>query len=113
MSDLWMFRGIAFRRLLGSDTDPQWFPRSVARSVDLIAATSTRIIDIGGTETGVLSFVAWATSEVGAQNLAAMLGTSGTLTSPNGHSGTALLVEATALVKDGLTHRVACTWEAL
>jgi hypothetical protein len=113
MNDLWTFRGVAFRRVLSGDTDPQWFVRSVARTVDLIAATSTRIVDIGGVEAAPLSFVAWATTELGAQNLVAMLGTSGALTSPSGQSATALLVEATALVKDGLTHRVACTWEVL
>jgi len=113
MNDQWLFRGIAFRRLVEGDTAPQWFPRTVNRTVDLIAATSTRIVDIGGIETGVLACVAWTSTEIGAQNLVAMLGTSGTLTSPSGQSTTALLVEATPLVKDGVTHRVACTWEAL
>jgi len=36
MNDLWTFRGVAFRRVLCGDTDPQWFVRSVMRQVERV-----------------------------------------------------------------------------
>jgi hypothetical protein len=109
----WTFRSLTFRRLLTGTDDARWFAASVTTSIDLIATTDVRIIDIGGVSREPLAFIALMDDSADANSLAAMLGTSGTLTSPAGQTTTALLVQADRLVADGATFRVRARWEVV
>jgi hypothetical protein len=113
MSFTWTFRSTTFRRIVGGDDDARWFVATVNRTVDLIATTGTRIVDIGGTERAPLTFIALCDDATDAAALVGAIGLTGTLANPTGQSATALLVEATRLIADGLTERVRCTWEVL
>ena len=101
----WTFRGIAFERILNGDNDPQWFPQAIARTVDVAAgdtsATPRRWVDQGAREHEPLAFTAATTSAVVRTNLIGAVGQIGTLTSPAGYSGQALLVRADPLARRG------------
>ena len=110
MSTTWTFGTISFRRLLGGDDDPRWFVATVATSVDVIATTGRQITDIGAIQRAPLTFVALCDTISAAQSLAAALATVATLTNPSGQSSSALMIEATRLVADGVTERVRCSF---
>ena len=113
MSDYWTFGAVQFRRLVGGTDEPQWFPRTLARTVAVIADSSRRIIDRGATEFAPLAFTAWCDTLAAAQALEALYATQATLTSPTGRTSTALLTQADAPIYDGATWRVAVEFEVV
>lgn len=110
MSDTWTFGSVTFYRQVSGD-ESQWFPRTRERSVDVIAATGTRIIDEGGTSYGTLAFTALCTSQSAATNLENAYATQATLTSPSGRTGQAFCIKADQLINDGVYYRVAVEFE--
>lgn len=110
MSDTWTFGSISFYRQVNGD-EPQWFPRTRERSIDVIAASATRIIDEGATTYAPMAFTALCTTSTAATNLEAAFASQATLTSPAGKTGQALCVKADYLIHDGTFYRVAVEFE--
>ena len=112
MNDRWFFGSFGFRRIV-TDDDPRLFPTTVATTIDVVAATGRRVIDVGAVVYAPLSFVALFDTAGAASTFANQLGTVQTLIAPSGGAQGALLTEATVLVRNGISHRVRCTFEAV
>lgn len=112
----WSFRGTNFeRRDPGADAT-QWFPITLARTVDIVAgdvgASPRRYVDIGAREHGTLSLVAACATAAERAELEGAFAQSGALASVTGRSCTAMLVKADALVADNTAdYRIALEFE--
>ena len=112
MNDRWFFGSLGFRRIV-TDDDPRFFPATVVTTIDAIANTNRRVIDIGAVTYAPLTFVALFDTADQALTFSLQLGNVQTLTTPSGGAQGALLTEATTLARNGVSHRVRCTFEAV
>jgi len=104
----WSFAGIAFERVLTGDSDPRWFAQDIAVTVDVVAgdvsAVPRQYVDIGARQYEPLELDAAVASPAVRAALIAAVGQQGTLVRPGGQSGTALLVRADPLARQGGTY---------
>jgi hypothetical protein len=87
------FAGITFKRVVGDDYEP-WVWGDIQYSRDVVLGGTKAYIDIGATVYPPLTFRASCGSTADRAALYAAVGTTGTLTSSRGLSGTFTLVKA-------------------
>src|SRR5690349_25151121 len=97
----WSFDGIAFARIIDSDSWPTWFESETIRQVDPIVGSTDRYVDIGGRNYQPIQLRAAFASSADRSAMQAKQDHSGTLTNIQGVSGTALLVKVAVLSNSG------------